>query len=108
MRQYADPTPAATAAWKWDTPRRRSCAYRVRPFFHCRQIYMRNRRRIQASRLCSTIGVWHRDSASKLCRNCLSDHKVGCAFQGIVGIEDQVDLRLTPLLDHHRMLQEVT
>jgi hypothetical protein len=50
MRQYAAPTPAATAAWKWDTPSRRSCAYRVCPFFHCRQIYTRNRRRIQASR----------------------------------------------------------
>ena len=51
MRQSPDRDPAATAAWNWDTPLRRSSLKRLRPFFHCRQIYMRNRRRIQASRL---------------------------------------------------------
>src|SRR5262249_20697691 len=33
LRQHPDLAPAAMAAWEWDTPRRRNCAYRVRPFF---------------------------------------------------------------------------
>ena len=60
MRQNPDGDPAATAAWNLDTPRRRSSVNRFRPFFHCRQIYMRSRRRIQASRFVSTIGVWQK------------------------------------------------
>src|SRR5512135_797995 len=43
-----------------------------------------------------------------LCRNCFSQHDVGFSLQRVVRIEDQVDLPRTPLLDHHRMLQEVT
>src|SRR5512135_2266660 len=43
-----------------------------------------------------------------LCRNCFSQHDVGFLLQRVVRIEDQGDLPGTPLLDHHRMLQEVT
>src|SRR5512135_3824122 len=43
-----------------------------------------------------------------LCRNCFSQHDVGFSLQRVVHIEDQVDLPRTPLLDHHRMPQEVT
>jgi hypothetical protein len=60
MRQYPRSDPAATAAWKWDTPSRRSRAYRVGPFFHCRRLSMRDRRRIQASGSRSTIGAWQK------------------------------------------------
>src|SRR5512135_2544812 len=42
-----------------------------------------------------------------LCRNYFSQHEVGFSLQRVVHIEDQVDLPRTPLLDHHRMLQEV-
>src|SRR5512135_3659347 len=43
-----------------------------------------------------------------LCRNCFSQHDVGYSLQRVVRIEDQVHLPRTPLLDHHRMPQEVT
>ena len=53
-------TPAAIAAWNLGTPRRRSSLKRLCPFCHCRQKYERNLRRIQASRLASTRGVWQK------------------------------------------------
>src|SRR5512135_1809219 len=42
-----------------------------------------------------------------LCRNCFPQHEVRFSSQRVVLVEDQVDLTLAPLLDHHRMLQEV-
>ena len=57
MRQYPVGEPAATAAWNFGTPRRRSSLKRLGPFFHCRHRYIRNLRRIAASRCVSTRGV---------------------------------------------------
>ena len=54
MRQNPVGEPAATAAWNFVTPRRRSSLKRFCPFFHCRQRYIRSLRRIHASRLVST------------------------------------------------------
>ena len=60
MRQNPVGEPAATAAWNFGTPRRRSSWKRLRPFCHCRQRYDRSLRRIHASRLVSTRGVWQK------------------------------------------------
>ena len=60
MRQNPVGEPAATAAWNFGTPRRRSSWKRLRPFCHCRQRYERSLRRIHASRLASTRGVWQK------------------------------------------------
>ena len=51
MRQNPVGDPAATAAWNWETPRRRSSWKRCRPDCHCRQRYIRSLRRIHASRM---------------------------------------------------------
>ena len=56
MRQNPVGEPAATAAWNFGTPRRRSSLKRLCPFCHCRQRYERNLRRIHASRLVSEVG----------------------------------------------------
>lgn len=55
MRQKPFGKPAATAAWDFATPRRRSSWKRLCPFCHCRQRCIRNIRRIQASRCTSTV-----------------------------------------------------
>src|SRR5205814_2264049 len=60
MRQNRVGEPAATAAWNFGTPRRRSSLKRLGPFCHCRQRYERSLRRIHASRLVSTLGVWQK------------------------------------------------
>src|SRR4051794_13443150 len=60
MRQNPVGEPAATAAWNFGTPRRRSSLKRLGPFCHCRQRYERSLRRIHASRLVSTLGVWQK------------------------------------------------
>src|SRR5260221_3530145 len=60
MRQNPVGEPAATAAWNFGTPRRRSSLKRLGPFCHCRQRYERSLRRIHASRLVSTRGVWQK------------------------------------------------
>ena len=60
MRQNPVGEPAATAAWNFGTPRRRSSLKRLAPFCHCRQRYERSLRRIHASRLVSTRGVWQK------------------------------------------------
>ena len=57
MRQYPVGEPAATAAWNFGTPRRRSSLKRLGPFFHCRHRYIRNLRRIAASRCEYTRGL---------------------------------------------------
>ncbi len=58
MRQNPVGEPAATAAWNFGTPRRRSSWKRLGPFCHCRPSYERSLRRIHASGLVSTRGVW--------------------------------------------------
>ena len=60
MRQKPVGEPAATAAWNFGTPRRRSSLKRLRPFCYCRQRYARSLRRIHASRLVSIRGVWQK------------------------------------------------
>src|SRR5216684_2502058 len=60
MRQNPVGEPAATAALNFGTPRRRSSWKRLGPFCHCRQRYRRSLRRIHASRLVSTRGVWQK------------------------------------------------
>ena len=60
MRQNPVGEPAATAARNFATPLRRSSLKRLGPFFYCRQRYMRNLRRILASRLVSTRKVWQK------------------------------------------------
>jgi len=45
MRQNPVGEPAATAAWNFGTPRRRSSLKRLGPFCHCRQRYERSLRR---------------------------------------------------------------
>ena len=52
--------PAATAAWNLGTPVGAAPESDCRPVFHCRQRYIRSLRRIHASRLVSTIGVWQK------------------------------------------------
>jgi len=60
MRQKPVGEPAATAAWNFGRPRRRSSLKRLRPFCYCRQRYARSLRRIHASRLVSIRGVWQK------------------------------------------------
>jgi hypothetical protein len=60
MRQNPVGEPTATAALNFGTPRPRSSLKRSGPFCHCRQRYRRSLRRIHASRLLSTRGVWQK------------------------------------------------
>ena len=59
-QQIARGEPAATAALNFGTPRRCSSLKRLCPFSHCRQRYIRSLRRIHASRVDSTLGVWQK------------------------------------------------
>src|SRR6516162_1088753 len=60
LREKPVGEPAATAAWNFGRPRWRSSLKRLGPFCHCRQRYARSLRRIHASRLVSTRGVWQK------------------------------------------------